>query len=409
MGATPLDDLQAELAAGQVVVVVGSGVSVAATGNAPAASWTGLLEDGVAYCQSLLGPSLPPGWAERRRDQLASGDTEELISAAEDITRRLGGPGGGEYLNWLEQSVGQLTATRPEVLEALAGLGAPLATTNYDGLLEQATGLPAVTWRDGVRVQQVLRSQRKAVLHLHGHWEDPTSVVLGIRSYEAVLGDAHAEAMRKALAATQTLVFVGCGAGLADPNFTELRRWLGEVFASSPYRHYRLGLQAELKELWEEHGLAERIVPLAYGTNHDDLASFLRKLKSTAPPTPPTGPPAAAGRLVRLPPPPRCFGRDTVVEDLVASLLAEPPPPTPVLGPAGVGKSTVCLAALHEPRVAQHYGERRWFVRCNAAESGEAVLAEVAATLGLPVGPDLAGQAPGPPRPGPGGAGARQR
>ena len=44
-----------------------------------------------------------------------------------------------------------------------------------------------MTWRNGAQVQQVLRGQRKAVLHLHGHWEDPASVVLGIRSYEAVL------------------------------------------------------------------------------------------------------------------------------------------------------------------------------------------------------------------------------
>jgi tetratricopeptide (TPR) repeat protein len=393
MGGTPLDGLRSEIAAGRAVAVVGAGVSMAATGNAPAASWAGLLEDGVAYCESLLGPSLPTRWAERRREQLSSRDTEELISAAEDITRRLGGPGGGEYLRWLEQSVGQLTATRHEVLEALAALGIPLATTNYDGLLEGATGLPAVTWREGARVEQVLRGERRAVLHLHGHWEDAASVVLGIRSYEAVLGDAHAEAMRKALAATRTLVFVGCGAGLADPNFAELRRWLADVFAGSSYRHYRLGLQSELADLWEEHGLAERIVPLAYGTTHAELAEFLRKLRSTPPSPRPTGPPGPAPRPSRLPPPPRCFGRDAVVQDLVTTLLTEPPPPTPVLGPAGVGKSTVCVTALHDRRVVERYGERRYFVRCNAATSGEAVLAEVAATLGLPVGPDLQGQA----------------
>jgi hypothetical protein len=135
MGATPQDDLREELAARQVIVIVGAGVSVAATSGAPAASWTGLLEDGVAYCQSLLGPSLPAGWADRRRDQLAHGDTEEVISVAEEITRRLGGPGGGEFARWLERSVGRVAATRPAVLEALAILGVPLATTNYDGLL----------------------------------------------------------------------------------------------------------------------------------------------------------------------------------------------------------------------------------------------------------------------------------
>jgi hypothetical protein len=121
----------------------------------------GLLEDGVAYCEGLLGPRLPDGWAAIRRAQLASGDTEELISAAEEITRRLGGPGGGDYRNWLAQSVGQLTTAHPEVPDALAGLGMPLATTNYDGLLEQASGLPAVTWREGAQVEQVLRGDAR--------------------------------------------------------------------------------------------------------------------------------------------------------------------------------------------------------------------------------------------------------
>jgi hypothetical protein len=359
-----------------------------------------LLADGVAYCESLLGPSLPAGWADRRRDQLTHGDTEEIISVAEDITRRLGGPDGGEFARWLERSVGGLTAARPAVLEALAALGVPLATTNYDGLLEAATGWPAVTWRQGALVQQVVLGDTDAILHLHGHWQDPASVVLGIRSYEAVVGDAHAEAMRKALAATRTLVFVGCGAGLADPNFGALRGWLTEVFASSTYRHYRLCRTEELADLWDEHGLDERIIPLAYGDGHDDLVPFLRSLipQATTVRPAPTATPAA---VRYLPPSPRCFGRDAIVEDLVQTMLAEPPPPTPVLGPGGIGKSTVCIAALHEPRVAERYRDRRYFVRCNAATTGEAVLAEVAATLGLPIGPDLAartldhlGQAP---------------
>jgi hypothetical protein len=112
MGATPLDDLREELAAGRAIVIFGAGVSVAATGGAPMASWVGLLEDGIAYCDSLLQSSLPAGWAERRRAELASGDTEELVGAAEDLTRRLGGPIGGEYARWLERSVGRLEATR---------------------------------------------------------------------------------------------------------------------------------------------------------------------------------------------------------------------------------------------------------------------------------------------------------
>ena len=52
-----VEDLRRELARGRVIVVVGPGVSVGATGGASVASWTGLLEDGVARREQLpLGP-----------------------------------------------------------------------------------------------------------------------------------------------------------------------------------------------------------------------------------------------------------------------------------------------------------------------------------------------------------------
>ena len=75
---------------------------------------------------------------------MASGDLDELVGAAEDLTRRLGGPAGGEFGRWLARSIGKLSVASPGVLEALAALRVPLATTNYDGLLEAATGRPAV-------------------------------------------------------------------------------------------------------------------------------------------------------------------------------------------------------------------------------------------------------------------------
>src|SRR4051812_22900489 len=65
------------------------------------------------------------------------------------------------------------------------------------------------------------------------------TVVLGIRSYERVLGDAHTQTIQRALATMRTLLLIGCGAGLVDPNFGALLAWMGEVFAASKYRHYR--------------------------------------------------------------------------------------------------------------------------------------------------------------------------
>ncbi|HEV3293917.1 MAG TPA: hypothetical protein VG123_33475, partial [Streptosporangiaceae bacterium] len=135
MGDLLVEDLRGELAEGRVIVLVGAGVSAGATGGAAVASWTGLLEDGVARCEAL-GVPLPTGWGDRIRAQIGCGDVEELILAAEAVTYRLGGRDHGEYRRWLKETVGRLTVTHQGVLEALRDLGGILATTNYDGLLE---------------------------------------------------------------------------------------------------------------------------------------------------------------------------------------------------------------------------------------------------------------------------------
>jgi hypothetical protein len=66
----------------------------------------------------------------------------------------------------------------------------------------------------------------------------------------------------------------------------------------------------------------------------------------------------------------------------VTAWLAVPPEPVAVLGAPGIGKSAVCLAALHDARVRDRFGPRRWFVRCDGAGSADAVLARIAAEAG---------------------------
>ena len=233
-----IDDLRGQVAERQAIAIVGAGVSIGATGNAAVASWAGLLKDGVARCEDVARP--PAGWADRQRAALNTGDLDELLGVAEQVSRRLGYPDGGEWRRWLRETVGQLRATDSVVLEALRGLHVPIATTNYDSLIEVATGWPPVTWRESAQVERVLRGDDEGVLHLHGHWQVPASVVLGIRSYEVVLGDAHAQTVLRSLRLRHTLVFIGCGAGLADPNLGALLIWSRPIMAGSEYRHFRV-------------------------------------------------------------------------------------------------------------------------------------------------------------------------
>jgi hypothetical protein len=140
-----------------VSVGTSGGPAVPARGATPripgTASWTGLLLDGCERVEQVAADGLPQGWARKVREQIGSGDLGWMLGAAEDITDRLGGRSGGEYRRWLADSVGSLRVRDPSVIGSLAALDVPLATTNYDGLIEEVTCWPPVTWRDGARVQ----------------------------------------------------------------------------------------------------------------------------------------------------------------------------------------------------------------------------------------------------------------
>jgi tetratricopeptide (TPR) repeat protein len=382
-GPAHLTRLRSEIEGGHALAIVGAGVSIGATANAQAASWTGLLQHGVRHCESL---GAPQGWADIVRAEIALGDLDSLLSAAEKISRKLAAP-GGEYHRWLRESVGALKVADRGVLEALRDLNIPLATTNYDGLLEEATGLKPVTWRDGHRVERLLRGDEQGILHLHGYWDEPDSVILGIRNYEEVRQNAHVQAVLRALRSLRTLIFIGCGEGLGDPNFGAFLTWTREVFNGTEYPHYRLCLEGEVSALRAVHPDGEPIVLVSYGEKHADLAPFLRTLGSARPRPEPQ--PEPVHSTPRLPPLPRCFGRKDEVEALVSTLCAEPPQPVPVLGPGGIGKSTVTLAALHDRRVVDRFGSRRWFVRCDGATSRDALIGEIAAGIGVEPGGQL--------------------
>ena len=80
----------------------------------------------------------------------------------------------------------------------------------------------------------------------------------------------------------------------------------------------------------------------------------------------------------RIPPEPRCFGREQEVEALVRTVLEPQPRPAIVLGAQGIGKSTVCKAVLHREEVRKRYKDRRFFVQCKGLRSLEALLSAIA-------------------------------
>lgn len=279
-----VEELQKEVAENRLICIVGAGVSIAASYDPDrkpnVASWVGLLEDGIARCTEVAS-DLPVEWADRWRDILKlgeKGDGESLLSVAEQITVRLGGPSGGELKRWLRDTAGSLRTRHPEVPRALAELGVPLLTTNYDDILEEVTSLKPIDWSDTANVVRVLRGETNAILHLHGHWNRSENLVLGVRSYEQITRDPKVQATLRTLLMTKTVLFIGYGAGLDDPNFGALRRWWKDAFASSETRHYRLALRGEQAKTQAQYTKGENVLVVPYGDKHADLAPFLAKL-----------------------------------------------------------------------------------------------------------------------------------
>lgn len=294
------DRLRAELVEHpqDVMVIVGAGVPLGAlhgTEYQARASWGGLIRHGLDHTVGL--GLYTEAEAEAVAGLLAHAQPDLWIAAAEQLSRVLRAPHGGDFKVWLREAVGPFAGAIQDrsVLDVLVDLqrrGATLATVNYDGMLEEVTGLRPVTWLDASEVERVLRRHAQGILHLHGYYERPESVVLGTSSYAQVVADRHARAVLESMRMFRTLVFIGHGAGLQDPNWQRFLDWTAEVFHGSTLYHYRIVLESDMETLRDPDQQDRRIFPVPYPGTYANLGPFLRSLVPTDPA--PTRAPAPA-------------------------------------------------------------------------------------------------------------------
>lgn len=277
-----LDDLRRKISDRQVLCIIGAGVSIATTAGALTASWLGLLRNGLDYCMQVVQPMPPSSWRDNVHHDIetgqSTGDTSLLLSAAEKISLKLRSSSGDEYANWLDHSIGQLSVKSPSLVRSILALETPIATTNYDGLFEEASGLPPISSRDPRDIERAFRGEQRGVVHLHGWWKHADTVVLGIRTYEELLRNTHMQSVLRALASMKTLLFIGFGSGLGDPNFEALLNWRTSTFKNSPYRHY------QLVKYGETIPSGSGLTSIFYGTEYSDLEPFVKSLRPSSRP-----------------------------------------------------------------------------------------------------------------------------
>jgi hypothetical protein len=271
--------LRKDLRNKRLAIIVGAGVTLSATADSSGkplsrVTWTGLIQNGLDF---LVGE----GYVDRLNhgtkpayEALQNPDINGMLDAANILSSQL--RQHGQFPTWLQSVFGSLDqdVRHPAILEALKKLhdnGAILLTTNYDDILEKYCGLRHIGRSKIEDIVKFRRGDLGGVFHVHGSYHDPQEVVLDTTGYYQIKESDEVQNMLKAFLDDKTILFVGCGSGLEDPNFDGLLKWAAERQKNIPNIHCLLVRDGDSL-------VCKPLLRVRYGPQYQDLAPYLNKL-----------------------------------------------------------------------------------------------------------------------------------
>jgi hypothetical protein len=272
-----VDKIRQALRDKKLVIIVGAGISLSATNpSPPRITWTGLIRDGLDYLQDEGLVAVDDEELNHYRGVLQRGNTNirTVLRACGYLKDEL--DHNKQFATWLESVFGSLhlEVRHPEVFEALREFhrrGARLMTTNYDELLERYCDLQRIRRSIAEDVMKYEQGTLDGVFHIHGSFQDPKEVVLDPVGYYQVQTSDDVQSLLKTYLGHNTILFVGCGSGLEDPNFNALLEWASSREENIPNHHYLLVRDGDNLRY-------NPLITLKYGRNHEDLVPYLSAL-----------------------------------------------------------------------------------------------------------------------------------
>lgn len=266
---------------GILVPFVGAGLGVSAA-NLP--SWPVLLEEGIEYVKTSLHLDASAASLVKISELAAESHFVEAFSELAKVMS--GDPDNPDNLLWesfIAEQFSDPTIVNSELLDALSYLNCPrIVTTNYDRLLEMWQAIPSksLTWQDAAGIRDAFRLG-SGVVHLHGVWDRPESIVLSRNSYESISADESARHIARVIFHGSVLMFIGTSLdGTHDPHLGDLLSEFESLAdrkqgVSNPHIMLVRGrVNGKMRAKWLRQG----IEPVSYGDEYDDLPKFLRSI-----------------------------------------------------------------------------------------------------------------------------------
>jgi hypothetical protein len=143
-------------------------------------------------------------------------------------------------------------------------------TTNYDELLQHSCHLERVRRSLPDDVRKYEQGTLNRVFHIHGSFQDPQEVVFDPVSYYDVKTSDDVQGLLKTYLGHNTILFVGCGSGLEDPNLNSLLEWTSSREENIPNHHYLLVRDGDPIRY-------NPLIRLNCGPKYEDLVPYLNR------------------------------------------------------------------------------------------------------------------------------------
>lgn len=252
----------------ELVYFFGTGISGALTNQK--FGWWKWITDGISYLKDKkIAAAL-----EESLNYDSSADN--MIKVVGDVLKAA--KSDDIYDTWMKESFEVHNISNLSLAETLKKLLLTqdvFVTTNYDRLLEKATGLTSLSYAEPDDAFAMLDHRvSRSVLHIHGIYDSARgidNIIADEEQYKAICDDKGAQFIQHILS-TRTLIFVGCGKTTEDVNIAQFIRFAKE-WLNMDRTYYFLHNSNQVFD-----GMPDNIKLISYGDEYDDLPAFLEDI-----------------------------------------------------------------------------------------------------------------------------------